>query len=423
MRFNTLNRCRDICLSAIVLVAGISASNSYASAAPDLTLQEAITQTLERNPQLYQYTFATEIFEAQKQTHSLRPAIELELEVENFAGSGNNQGVDGAETTLLLSSVIEMGGKRKARMSVVDARINRNHWEQQAATLDVLGQLTQLFIEGLSTQENIDLAQNSLHLSQSLFQAVQTRAKQGATPEAEVMRAQAAVTRAELKLAALTSKLTRQKVLLVRFWGDRLPTFNRLNANLFEFGKNESFDQLYARIKTSPSVQVFASDARIKDAEVTLARASGRSDITWRAGVRRFEDSGDSAFTAGLSMPLFASKRNRGEVKAALAERNAIEFAKQDTLLRLHAKLFEAWSLRNQNVEAVMKMEDTAIPALEKAFQLTKKAYENGRYRYQDLVAAQEELLATKQALIDAATNVQASHVLIEQLTGASLSQ
>ncbi|GAA6169626.1 TolC family protein [Sessilibacter corallicola] len=423
MRINPLNRCRAICLSAIVLVAGISASPSYASTDPALTLKDAIAQTLERNPQLYQYTFATEIFEARKQTHSLRPAIEFELEVENFAGSGDTQGFDGAETTLQLSSVIELGSKRKARMSLVDARINKNHWEQQAATLDVLGQLTQLFIEGLATQANIDLANNSLNLSRSLFRAVQTRAKRGATSEAEVMRAQAAVTRAELQLAALTARLKRQKVLMVRFWGDTLPTFNRLNANLFEFGKNESFDQLYARIKTSPSVQVFASDARIKDAEITLARTNSRSDITWRAGVRRFEETGDSALTAGLSIPLFASKRNRGEVKAALAERNAIEYAKQDSLLRLHAKLFEAWSLRNQNMDAVMKMEDTAIPALEKAFQLTKKAYENGRYRYQDLVAAQEELLATKQALIDAATNVQISQVLIEQLTGTSISQ
>ena len=53
-------------------------------------------------------------------------------------------------------------------MSLVDARINKNHWEQQAATLDVLGQLTQVFIEGLSTQANIDLANNSL---KCLFQS------------------------------------------------------------------------------------------------------------------------------------------------------------------------------------------------------------------------------------------------------------
>ena len=66
MRINPLNRCRAICLSAIVLVAGISASPSYASTDPALTLKDAIAQTLERNPQLYQYTLATEIFEARK---------------------------------------------------------------------------------------------------------------------------------------------------------------------------------------------------------------------------------------------------------------------------------------------------------------------------------------------------------------------
>lgn len=423
MRFNTLKRRRTMCLSAIMLVGAISALPVYANVEPALTLKGAIAQTLERNPQLYQYTLAQEIFEAQKQTHSLRPAIEFELEVENFAGSGDTQGLDGAETTLLLSSVIEMGGTRKARMSLVDARKDRTQWEQQAATLDILGELTQVFIKGLASQANIELAKNSLELSQSLLRTIKTRAERGATPEAEVMRAQAAVTRAELQLAALTSKLQRQKVLLARFWGGTSPEFSHLNGNLFESGKNESFDQLYARIKTSPSLHVFASEVRIKDAEITLARTNGRSDITWRAGIRRFEETGDSALTAGLSIPLFASKRNQGEVKAALAERNAIEYAKQDTLLRLHAKLFEAWSLRNQNMEAVMKMEDTAIPALVKAFQLTKKAYENGRYRYQDLVAAQEELLAMKQALIDAATNVQVSQVLIEQLTGAPLTQ
>ncbi|WP_396586507.1 TolC family protein [Bermanella sp. R86510] len=416
----TLNRYCTSCVWLAFLLFNLSIA---ANADTALTLKEALTRTLAKNPQLYQYTFIQEATRAQRQTSALRPALELELAAENFAGSNNNKGFDSAEITLALSSVIELGGKREARLSFADARIIQAEWEKKATTLDVLGELTASYIESLTTQANIQLAEESLALSQSLLKTVNTRSNKGATPEAEVMRAQAAVTRAELQLAALTSKLQRQKVLLARFWGGTSPEFSHLNGNLFEFDKNESFDQLYARIKTSPSLHVFASEVRIKDAEITLARTNGRSDITWRAGIRRFEETGDSALTAGLSIPLFASKRNRGEVKAALAERNAIEYAKQDTLLRLHAKLFEAWSLRNQNMEAVMKMEDTAIPALEKAFQLTKKAYENGRYRYQDLVAAQEELLATKQALIDAATNVQISQVLIEQLTGTSISQ
>jgi outer membrane protein, heavy metal efflux system len=386
-----------------------------------LTLNKAITETLSNNPQLYQYRFTSEALNAQKQTSALRPALALELEIENFAGSGNNQGFDSAESTLALSSVIELGGKRQARVSYADARIKRAEWEQQAATLDVLGKLTEVYIEGLATQANVRLAEESLALSQSLFLTVKTRSARGATPEAEVMRAQAALTRAEIRLAALQQQFERQKVLLSRFWGETSARFDVLEGSLFNFGASQSFDQLYARVQTSPALQVLASEARIRDAEITLARASGRSDLSWRAGIKRFEDTGDSAFTAGLSIPLFSGKRNRGEVKAALANRNAVDYAQQDLLLQMHARLFEAYSLRKQSVAAANLTRDIAIPALEKALKLTKAAYENGRYQYLDLIAAQEELLASKQALIDAATTALVSQALIEKLTSEAL--
>ncbi|MGH1471315.1 MAG: TolC family protein [Cellvibrionaceae bacterium] len=428
MRFITLIGCRKVCVIVFILAGGLLPPVGYASTnAPKtlvpLTLKDAITQTLAQNPQLYQYRFVNDALKAQQQTGALRPAMELELEVENFAGSGVFKGLDSPEATLSLSSVIEMGGKRKARMSLVDARIHQAEWEQQATTLDVLGELTASYIESLATQANIQLAEESLALSQSLLKTVKRRSNKGATPEAEVMRAQAAVARAEIRLAALVERLERQKVRLARFWGDATPAFSSLDGSLFEFGRSQGFDQLYARVKTSPTIQVFASEARIKDAEVTLARAGGRSDLTWRAGIRRFEETGDSAFTAGLSIPLFSKKRNSGEVKAALANRNAVDYARKDLLLRLHAQLFEAYSLRQQSIAAVNKTENEIIPALEHALKLTRKAYENGRYRYLDLIAAQEELLATKQARIDAASTALISQALIEKLSSESLNQ
>ncbi|MGB3620488.1 MAG: TolC family protein, partial [Ketobacter sp.] len=128
-----------------------------------------------------------------------------------------------------------------------------------------------------------------------------------------------------------------------------------------------------------------------------------------------------SAFTAGLSIPLFSGKRSNGEVKAALANRNAVDYAQKDRLLQLHARLFEAWSLRKQSITAANLTQKVAIPALEKALRLTTEGFENGRYRYLDLIAAQEELLASKQALIDAATTALVSQALIEKLTSEAL--
>lgn len=420
MRDSILYRCRRTWLWLAFLLCS-STPALGAENADTLTLKKALALTLTHNPQLYQYRFSNEALNAQRQTNALRPALALELEVENFAGSGGNQGLDAAETTLALSSMIELGGKRQARLSYADARINQVEWEQQATTLDVLGALTEVYIEGLATQANIQLAEESLALSQSLLKTVKTRSARGATPEAEVMRAQAALTRAEIRLAALQEQFERQKVQLVKFWGETAAEFATLEGSLYNFGATDSFDQLYVRVQTSPAIQVLASEARIRDAQVTLARENGRSDLSWRVGIKRFEETGDSAFTAGLSIPLFSGKRSNGEVKAALANRNAVDYAQQDQLLLLHARLFEAWSLRKQSIAAATLTQKVAIPALEKALRLTTEGFENGRYRYLDLIAAQEELLASKQALIDAATTALVSQALIEKLTSEAL--
>lgn len=423
MRLPTFYRCHKPCAWLAFLFCSLTITANAAYADATLTLNEALTRTLTHNPQLYQYHFTKEALNAQRQTRALRPALALELEVENVAGSGDTQGFNTAETTLALSSVIELGGKRQARISYTDARINQAEWEQQAATLDVLGELTAIYIESLATQANIRLAEESLGLSQSLLKTVKARSARGATSEAEVMRAQASVARAEIRLAALVEQFERQKVQLARFWGDTTPAFRVLEGSLFEFEENQGFEQLYARVKTSPAIQVFASEARIRDAEVTLARAGGRSDLTWRAGITRFEETGDTAFTAGLSIPLFSNKRSSGEVKAALANRNAVDYAPEDLLLRVHAQLFEAYSLRKQSIAAAHKTENVVIPALENALKLTREAYENGRYRYLDLIAAQEELLATKQARIDAASTALISQALIEKLTSEAFNK
>jgi len=209
--------------------------------------------------------------------------------------------------------------------------------------------------------------------------------------------------------------------MLAQFWGVAEPTFETLEGDLFEYERAESFERLYERVASSPSMQVFASDTRVKESGVALARARGRSDLNWQVGVRRFEESSDTAFVVGFSIPLFAGKRNQGELDAALAERDSALSTRKFALIRLRGELFQAYSLRNQSIEAVQKIKDTAIPALTSALKLTRRAYENGRYRYVELVAAQEELLATKQALIDTASTALISQALIEKLTGQAL--
>lgn len=396
-------------------------SRERVTASTTLALEDAITRTLKNNPQLYQYRFRQQSLRAQREISSLAPALQLGLEVENIAGSGEFNGVDSAETTLALSSVIELGAKARSRIAVVDARSDRLNFERQAATLDVLGDLTELFIRALSVQEGIALAEEAVALSERMLRTVRGRASKGAASEAEVMRTQASLTRASVRLQALRSSFERQKVALSSFWGRTNPHFTKLSGNLSVFGASDDFPRLLQRAKRSPSIAIFASEARLKDAEIKLAQAQSRVDIGWQLGVRQFEETNVTAFTAGISIPLFNGKRNRGAVASALAGRNVVDYQQADAMLKLHNRLYAAFSQRNENTTAVEQFSSHILPALEQALVLTRQAYENGRYRYQDWIAAQEELLAAKQQRIEAATAAQLSQALIEQLIAEPL--
>jgi cobalt-zinc-cadmium efflux system outer membrane protein len=375
-----------------------------------------------QNPGLQVFDFRLQGLDGRRITADQNPALEAGLEVENFLGSDNLRGVDGAEYTLSLSSVLELGGgKRQARVSVVDSRYGRVEAERRAETLDVLGQVTQRFVATLALQEKLQLAAEAVALAEATHEIVTRRADRGAAPQAEVLRARAALTQSRIEQSHLRAAYESRKMALASLWGDTSPDFQMLEGDLFQFGSSDNFVALYQRVSDSPAIQIYASEQRIREAEIQLARSQSESDIRWQVGIRRFEETDDTALTAGLSVPLFSGRRNRGEVQAALAARDEVRFRREDTLLRLHSRLFDAYHLRQQSIETVEQIRSQMLPDLTEALTQTREAYENGRYSYVEWTAAQRELLSAREALVDAATTALLNQALIEQLTAQPL--
>ena len=388
-----------------------------------LTINKAISSTLANNPQLHQFFLKKEGLLGQRMSNDLSPALNLGVEFENFGGTNDFSGIDATETTVALSSVIELGSKRSMRVSVVDARLNLLEYEQQAFTLDVLADVVILFVNTLKLQETIKIMSEAHELAKITFTIVKNRSNLGATPESEVKRANASVAQIQLQLDALQQQHERNRIRLASFWGMTSPKWQQLEGDLFAFGNQLEFSSLYQRALSSPSIEIFASDKRLKMAELQLARTETKSDLSWQVGVRRFEESDDSAFTFGMSIPLFSSQRNRGAITTALAAQNEVEFQHQSALIRLHTQLFEAYSQRQQHINATNVLKNTIIPELTDALLSTQHAYEAGRYSYQDWIAAQKELINAKQTLIDAAAAASLNQAVIEQLVAEPLNQ
>ncbi|WP_439135891.1 TolC family protein [Pseudomaricurvus sp.] len=386
-----------------------------------ITLEQALRKSLNNNPELQMFQWRFKALDGQQQSADLAPPLELGFEAENILGSDNYSGMDSAELTVSLSSVIELGGKRDSRLALADSRYVLAEAERQAQSLNLLGKVTQSFIVALTLQEKLQVAEDTTRLATDSHQLVGLRVQRGAAPEAERLRAKAAVTQARLKQAALEAQLRSQKLTLATLWGAERVMFERLSGDLSTFDASSGFEVLYQRALTSPAIEVLSREERVRDADVELARSQASANMQWSIGVRRFEETNDTALTAGLSVPLFSGRRKQGALKTALAEKAMVGERKRVSLLALRSRLFQAWQTHQQSVVAARQMRKEVLPLLERAMEQTREAYEQGRYRYRDWIAAQQELLNARLETIDAASFALLNQALIEQLTAQSL--
>jgi cobalt-zinc-cadmium efflux system outer membrane protein len=217
------------------------------------------------------------------------------------------------------------------------------------------------------------------------------------------------------------SRLRTSLLSLSVLWGDAEPDFVRVEGSLGNFGGTGDFNELYARALRNPAIDLFASEERLREAELQLTRSQSSADVDWSVGVRQFQDTDDTALVAGVSVPLFSSRRNAGALQAAQAARDEVAVRRESALLGLRATLFDAYQQRKLGIETAELLHAEVIPALTRALRLTQAAYESGRYGYQEWVAARQELISAQSALIDAQADALQSGATIEQLTAEPL--
>ncbi|MFT6246925.1 MAG: cobalt-zinc-cadmium efflux system outer membrane protein [Cognaticolwellia sp.] len=386
-----------------------------------LTLTQAIQQTLAKNPRLKAFKYRQQSLDGQQQTQALAPAYELGFDVENFAGTGQLNGIDGAEFTVSLSSVIEMADKREARIGVISERSVLLKAERKIETLTLLGEVTRRYIIVLSAQEQLLLAQASTALAKDTLQEVEKRSTAGITPVAEVKRAMAAVGMAKLTYSAQQQQLDIAKRALSMLWKENTPSFNLVEGSLYQFSNDIDFEQLFASVVQNPAIELFVSEQRLIAAQLLLARSQSSGDIKWSVGLRQNQEVDETSLVAGFSMPLFSGERNDGAIRAALAAKYESDARKEASLLKLHSQLYQSYSNRKQAIYTANNLKEHIIPLLEQTLNDAQSAYQSGRYSYLDYLTARQELLSAKLALIDSATLALRYGADIEQLTAEPL--
>ncbi len=140
-----------------------------------LSLEQAISKTLERNPELAAARPEIGKAQAQKRQAGFYPNPELAFELENFAGSGAFSGTGNAERTLTLEQEILLGGKIKKRRQVADGELKNTQWELQILEQDIRSEVKQAYIEVTGDQNALALQQKLVDLSVQIHETVRQK--------------------------------------------------------------------------------------------------------------------------------------------------------------------------------------------------------------------------------------------------------
>jgi cobalt-zinc-cadmium efflux system outer membrane protein len=387
-----------------------------------LTLASAVERTLARNPELRIYAPRLSAAHERAELAALRPPFELQAEVQDAFGTGRASGFDTAESTFALSQVIELGDKRGLRAGAAAAATAAVAAERAAAELDVLAEVTRRLIHVAADQEHLALTMRATALAEENVTAAAARVAAARAPEVELRRARVTSARAAVEQEHAEHELLTSRRKLAAMWGDNDATFERVGADLYALPPDEGYETLLARLAGNPDFARFASEERLRDAELRVAQAHARANLTVRAGVRILHETNDEAFVLGVTLPLFAASRARSEIAAARAEREQTETERDAHRVRAEAQLFELFQeLRHAITEAEI-LRTAVLPEMEAALEDTRYAFDRGRYSYLEWVDAQRELVDVQRALIDASANAHLYRTEIERLTGEPLS-
>jgi len=382
-----------------------------------LTIKEAAEKALLHNPTLSAFSFDKRVKEAQTLQAGLRPNPYLEIEVDDAAGSGEFTGFDHSEITVQLGQLIELGGKRAARVNASRITEKLADWDYNGKRLDVLTEVNKAFIEVLKAQHKVSLSEDLIKLGKQFYDAVSERVKTGKVAPIQKIKAGVVLSTFKLETKKTKMMLEQYRRKLSSTWGSTEPDFLSVVGNLFEVSPLPSIETLNQKIPETPYLKRWKTVEDKRKAILEVEQAKRTPDITIKGGYRRLEQTNDNAITFGVSVPLKFFDRNQGAISEAqnnLAktkeERRAAEIILKKNFLEAHQSLVFAHS------QASILHSET-IPAAQKSFDGINEGYRFGKFGFLDVLDSQRTLFQTKKQYLDALADYHIALIEVNRMT------
>jgi cobalt-zinc-cadmium efflux system outer membrane protein len=402
------------------------------STVPDtipLTLNQAISEALDKNLNLVAARFDLPIAQARIITARLRPNPIFSLEASHLiypiTPDFNKERAGGPnEFAIRTDFVLERGGKRERRIEVAEAA-------EGVAELQVLNTVRMIvldveaaFVDILQAKANLALASDSLKAFDEIVNINTVRVKSGDLAEVELIRSQVAQLQFEntvrqAQLQVLTAR-ARLQVLLGR--GITEPLVDATGEMRRDTVSMDLSGFRQRALNQRPDLLALRRDQIRSQAELRLQLAQGKVDYTIGSEYRRQQGLANygnlMGFFFSANLPVF--NRNQGEIARATQERSQVEakVRAQETTVQNDVQI--AYLQYSNALTTLNRVEGALLQRARDVRQITEFSYRRGEANFLELLDAQRAYNETMQAYTEARGEFARSLYGLDAATGTA---
>lgn len=386
-----------------------------------ITLHQVLSLALMKNPELASFSWEVRAKEAKTLQESLFPNPEIGVEVEEFGGTGARRSFDASQNTILLSQLVEQGGKRSKRTAVAALERDLAGWDYETKRLDVLTDVTKTFVEVLAAQKQLILTEELVHLSEQVFNTVSTRVQAGKVSPVEEIKAKVALSSSRIERERARQALEAARKRLAATWGSTSPAFASAAGELDAITPIPSAERLSSLVAQNPDIARWVAENKQRRAALDLEKAKQLPDLTLSGGLRRFNETDDNAFVMGLALPLPLFDRNQGGILAARFRLAQADKEREAVEVQVRTALAEAYQALSTAFSEAMALKNDVVPGAQSAFDAAQKGYREGKFGFLDVLDAQRTLVEARGQYLGALGNYHKAKADVERLIGQDL--
>ncbi|MFB3080231.1 MAG: TolC family protein [Nitrosomonadaceae bacterium] len=388
-------------------------SSSQLDEKNDLTLRDVVHLMLQNNPELASFAKEVRVLEGVKIQAGKFRNPELAIESEDINANTRPNTRAAQFTTIRFSQLIELGGKRSARINAASIGQELADKNYESKRLELIARVANVFTKVLAGQEQLRLVKESMQLAQKVVNSATKRVEAGKAPPIEETKAKVAFSTIGIELEQTRRDLVAARKQLSLLWGNPSPQFRKVLGDLESRVVIPSFEVLEQRIHKNPMVLYSIKNVEQHEALLEIEKLRRIPDITIGAGVRRYTQADETTAIVNVSIPIPLFDLNQGNLQAAHQRVGKAIDEQSATDLQLRSKLTGAYESLLAAQNEIKVLNDEVLPGARSSFDIANKGYELGRFSFLEMLDAQRTLFQNQVLYIRALANY---HRLINEI-------